>query len=112
MGEAAREVGVASHVLRHWEDEGVLVPQRDARGHRRYSAADLAVARGVRRAQHAGLSLAQVRSFLAADEEARADLLRRHRDDLADRMRQLAAASDAVGRQLDTPADPACPYGL
>ncbi|BBY05387.1 MerR family transcriptional regulator [Mycobacterium noviomagense] len=36
IGRAAAELGIEPHVLRHWEDVGVLVPQRTSTGHRRY----------------------------------------------------------------------------
>lgn len=102
---------MAAHVLRHWEDEGVLVPARDARGHRRYSEDDLMIARGVRRAQAAGLSLAQVRSFLDADEAGRQSLLLGHADELAAQMAALSASRGAVESALASP-NPGCPYGI
>lgn len=33
---AADQLGVATHVLRHWEDVGVIVPERLSSGHRVY----------------------------------------------------------------------------
>lgn len=90
----------------------MLVPARDALGHRRYSEQDLALAMGGRRAQAAGLSLAQVREFLAAGEPERAALLRDHRDGLAARMRELTEARDQVTGLLGSPPDPSCPYGV
>ncbi|OYO25280.1 MerR family transcriptional regulator [Enemella dayhoffiae] len=95
VGQAARELGVAAHVLRHWEDEGVLVPARDGLGHRRYRDTDLALAAEVQRAQRAGLSLAQIRQFLAADPSQRAALFAAHREMLlleSARLGQAAAA--------------------
>ncbi|RRQ25640.1 MerR family transcriptional regulator [Rhodococcus sp. Eu-32] len=31
--EAAKRVGIAIHVLRHWDPQGVVVPARSASGH-------------------------------------------------------------------------------
>lgn len=111
IGAAAQRIGVAAHVLRHWEDEGVLAPGRDAQGHRRYTDEDLRVARGVRAGQAAGLSLAQIREFLTSSTQNRAALLDAHRGSLArqlDRLRASAATIDAV---LGAEVDPDCPFG-
>lgn len=102
---------MAPHVLRHWEDEGVLVPARDAQRHRRYSEDDLTIARGVRRAQAAGLSLAQVRTFLDSDEAGRQSLLLSHADELAARMAALSASRGAGETALASP-NPGRPYGV
>lgn len=42
IGEAARILGVSVDTLRRWEKDGVLIPARTLKGHRRYSRADLA----------------------------------------------------------------------
>ncbi|MEW2482558.1 MerR family transcriptional regulator [Mycobacterium sp. NPDC049093] len=87
VGAAAAAVGVESHVLRHWEDVGVLVPLRSASGHRRYDDELLARARLVRLCQHAGLALAEIRELRAADRDDRIDMitatLQRIRTDIA-----------------------------
>lgn len=75
VGAAAAAVGVESHVLRHWEDVGVLVPLRSASGHRRYDDELLARARLVRLLQQAGLALAEIRALRAADRDGRIDLI-------------------------------------
>lgn len=87
VGAAAAAVGVESHVLRHWEDVGVLVPLRSASGHRRYDDELLARARLVRLCQQAGLALAEIRELRAADRGVRIDMitatLQRIRTDIA-----------------------------
>lgn len=75
VGAAAAAVGVESHVLRHWEDVGVLVPLRSASGHRRYDEELLTRARLVRLCQHAGLALAEIRELRAADRDARIGMI-------------------------------------
>ncbi|WP_036476200.1 MerR family transcriptional regulator [Mycobacterium sp. URHD0025] len=75
VGVAAAAVGVESHVLRHWEDVGVLVPSRSASGHRRYDDELIARARLVRLCQHAGLTLAEIRDLRAADRDDRIDMI-------------------------------------
>ncbi|WP_415504468.1 helix-turn-helix domain-containing protein [Actinomyces slackii] len=89
IGAAAAELGVSVHVLRHWEDVGVLVPARDALGRRRYGDADL---RG--------------------DERDREALLREHGRSLESAQRELAQALATVTAALSDPGDRACPYSL
>lgn len=71
IGEAARAVGVDVHVLRHWNDVGVVVPERTASGHRVYTEEHLARLRIVRACQSAGMSLPEVRLILHRDEAGR-----------------------------------------
>ena len=54
IGEAATQLDVATHVLRHWEDEGVVVPRRSVSGHREYDEEHLVRCRIVRSCQAAG----------------------------------------------------------
>jgi DNA-binding transcriptional MerR regulator len=75
VGTAAEAVGVEAHVLRHWEDVGVLVPRRTASGHRRYDDELLTRARLVRLCQHAGLSLSDIRQLGVGDRERRIALI-------------------------------------
>jgi len=71
VGAAAAALGLEAHVLRHWEDVGVLVPLRTASGHRRYDDELLTRARLVRLCQRAGLSLADIRQLNVADRDRR-----------------------------------------
>lgn len=41
IGEAARLLGVSTSTLRRWDENGTLVPERTAAGHRRYDLAKL-----------------------------------------------------------------------
>ena len=41
IGEAAARFGLDTHVLRYWEDEGLLRPVRDGAGRRRYGDDDV-----------------------------------------------------------------------
>ena len=75
IGEAAATVGVAAHVLRHWEDEGVVVPNRTTAGHRFYSAEHLARCRIVLSCQGVGMSLAEIRAVLHRGDSGRAEVI-------------------------------------
>jgi MerR family copper efflux transcriptional regulator len=75
VGDAAAAVGVGAHVLRHWEDVGVLIPRRTATGHRRYNDELLTQGRLVRLCQRAGLSLAEIRALGLAERNTRIRLI-------------------------------------
>ncbi|WP_093357411.1 MerR family transcriptional regulator [Pseudonocardia ammonioxydans] len=92
IGEAARRLGVAVHVLRHWDAEGVVVPDRTPAGHREYTEEHLHRMRVLRACQEVGLSLAEVRLVLHRDEASRASVIEHH---LA-RIRRQRAHLDAT----------------
>jgi DNA-binding transcriptional MerR regulator len=56
IGELARRTGVSPRMLRYYEHQGLLQPQRRPSGYREYSDADVAVVRRVRQLLKAGLS--------------------------------------------------------
>ena len=75
IGDAAALLGTAAHVLRHWEDERVVVPDRTASGHRDYSAEHLSRCRVVLSCQSVGMSLAEIRAILHRGEAGRTEVI-------------------------------------
>lgn len=75
IGEAARRVGVEMHVLRHWDDERVVVPDRAASGHREYTEEHLRRLRVVQACRDVGMSLAEIRLVLHRGEAERARVI-------------------------------------
>ncbi|WP_083936236.1 helix-turn-helix domain-containing protein [Nocardiopsis ganjiahuensis] len=101
IGELARSFGLATHVLRHWESVGVLVPARRSGGQRRYTDDQRCRVALVLRAQRAGMSLARIREALdAPDQQALRDLLSAHLDELARRMEQLREAMEMLEHSM------------
>lgn len=97
IGEAAARLGIATHVLRHWEDERVVVPPRTSSGHRDYAEEHLYRLRIVQSCQRVGLSLPEIRQILHRDEPGRVAVIdRRVRE-----IRQLRADLDAAERFLE-----------
>lgn len=72
IGDAAAALGIAAHVLRHWEDVGLLVPARSDSGHRTYDRRLLDQARMIRVLQRAGFALDQIRDLAVGSRDARA----------------------------------------
>jgi DNA-binding transcriptional MerR regulator len=63
VGELAEELGVTTRTLRHYEDEGLVTPER-AGGNRVYSARDRARLRLILRGRRFGMTLAECREIV------------------------------------------------
>ena len=97
IGEVAERFGLPTHVLRHWESEGLLSPAR-AGDRRRYSDADLYRVASIVVAKAAGLGLADIRAAINASSAAeRHTVLARHRATLEERITRTQAALAMLG---------------
>ncbi|WP_306364919.1 MerR family transcriptional regulator [Nocardia sp. CC227C] len=103
IGDLAARFGLATHVLRHWEDLGLLAPERDSAGRRRYREVDAETVTMILLGKEIGLSLADIRALFteAPDRESRRALLRAHRDRLAERLARTRAALDSLDHALE-----------
>ena len=66
IGDLAARTGLAVSAIRFYETHGILAPERNAGGHRRYSRADLRRLSFTMAAQRLGFSLATIAGHLAA----------------------------------------------
>ncbi len=89
VGDVAARFRLATHVLRHWEDVGLLRPARDAAGRRRYGVDDLFRVAVIMRSKDSGMSLDQIAVLLDADAADRHRVLQAHVDDLDRRMAEM-----------------------
>jgi DNA-binding transcriptional MerR regulator len=89
IGELAARFDLATHVLRHWEDVGLLTPPRDGADRRRYGHDELVRVAVVLRSKAAGMSLEQIAVLLDADAPDRHAVLEAHLADLDRRMREM-----------------------
>jgi MerR family copper efflux transcriptional regulator len=101
IGPAAERIDVAAHVLRHWEDVGVLVPLRTATGHRRYDEERVARGRLIRLCQRAGLSLADIRALYRSGNGERAALIEGNRTRIVAAISQLQQAERFLAHTLE-----------
>jgi DNA-binding transcriptional MerR regulator len=92
IGEAAARFGLDTHVLRYWEDEGLLRPDRDGAGRRRYGDDDVVRIAVILRNKAAGLSLEQIRVLLDDDAPDRHRVLEEHIAELDRRAADIAQA--------------------
>ncbi|MDR3079329.1 MAG: MerR family transcriptional regulator [Streptomyces sp.] len=102
IGDVAERVGLAAHVLRHWEATGLLTPARDPAGRRRYGAPDLVRVAVILRAKEAGLPLDAIRSLITATDPAeRRDTLREEAEALRARIAAAQASLELIECALD-----------
>jgi MerR family copper efflux transcriptional regulator len=106
IGKLAARFGLATHVLRHWEDVGLIEPAERVNGRRRYRPWHAARVATILIAKEAGLTLDQIRAiFDAPDGPARKQLLRRHRDELDRRLAAIEASRQIVQHGIDCRAE-------
>ena len=90
IGDTAASFGLDTHVLRHWEDKGLLQPERDGADRRRYGDDDLVRIAVVLRSKAAGMTLDQIAVLLDDDHgPKRHAVLQEHIADLDRRMREM-----------------------
>ncbi|MFN3950083.1 MerR family transcriptional regulator [Microbacterium sp.] len=92
IGDTAARFGLETHVLRHWEDEGLLRPFRDAAGRRRFHDDDSVRIAVILRNKAAGLSLEQIRVLLDEGAPDRHRVLEAHVAELDRRAADIAQA--------------------
>src|SRR3954452_17870076 len=100
IGEVASRVGLETHVLRHWEDVGLLAPARDAAGRRRYGRDDVVRVATVIRSKAAGMSLDQIQVLLDGEAAGRHQVLEAHIADLDRRMEEMRRSREMTEHAL------------
>ncbi len=100
VGELADRFDLPTNVLRHWEATGLLSPQRDASGYRRYDADDLVRVAVILRNKAAGMSLEQIRVLLDGEAHGRHEVLEAHLRDLDERARALERSREMTEHAL------------
>ncbi|MDN5683537.1 MerR family transcriptional regulator [Corynebacterium glyciniphilum] len=119
ISEVAEQTGIPPRLLRYYEEQGLLVPDRNSSGYRNYTVTDVEVARRVRQLLDAGLSTATIRTVLPClteragrlapiCEETVADL-RREQARIEESIDTLSASRDAIASVIS--ADATVPAG-
>ena len=90
IGDTAARFGLATHVLRHWEDLGLLRPERNSADRRLYGDDDLVRIAVILRSKAAGMTLEQIALLLDDDHgPKRHAVLQEHLADLDRRMEEM-----------------------
>lgn len=101
IGDTAARFSLPTHVLRHWEDVGLLDPERDGGGRRRYTDEDVVRVAVIVRSKAAGMTLDQIRVLLDEEAPERHAILESHLDDLDRRMRELERAREMTAHAFE-----------
>lgn len=120
ISQTAKEAGVPARLLRYYEEQGLLQPERTSSGYRDYSTRDVAVVRQVRQLLDARLSTATIRTVLPCLTERAGRLAPICQDTIDDLQREqariegsieaLTRSRDAIRTVIDAAAASAQPY--
>jgi DNA-binding transcriptional MerR regulator len=113
IGELARRTEVPARLLRYYEDQGLLTPDRQVNGYRDYAPDDVPRVLQIRGLIDAGVPTAIIREILPCLEDPATirikdpspevvDALERRRDQMDARIQCLARNRDAIIRYLAT----------
>ncbi|KJL47476.1 Mercuric resistance operon regulatory protein [Microbacterium hydrocarbonoxydans] len=89
VGDVAARVDLPTNVLRHWESVGLLRPERDAAGRRRYGEDEVVRIAVIQRSKAAGMTLEQIGVMLDNGARERHQVLQQHLDDIDRRMEEM-----------------------
>jgi MerR family redox-sensitive transcriptional activator SoxR len=100
IGAVADRTGLPVETIRFYETSGLLAPQRDRSGHRRYAEADISELEVIQALRQAGMSLKDIRDHLhpADDQPPRRSLAEALVQILDERAADLARARTLVTR--------------
>jgi len=108
VGEAAARIGLTTHTLRWYEQEGLVEPvERDSAGHRRYSPADIGWLQLLIKLRATGMPVRDMRRYaeLARLGDAtlgeRIRIFEEHRDRVLARIEDLHADLEVVNMKID-----------
>jgi DNA-binding transcriptional MerR regulator len=116
IGELAERTGTPRRLLRYYEEQGLITPQRSANGYREYGEAFVDRIAQIRGLLDAGLPTRIIRQVLPCLNTPRAlyfpdatpemiATLERERDRMTDRIRCLTQNRDAISAYLDAVRD-------
>jgi DNA-binding transcriptional MerR regulator len=101
VGELADRFDLETHVLRHWEDKGLLLPDRDSAGRRVYGKDDAYRVATIIASKASGMSLEQIRTLVDASTDGRRDALRSHLAELDRRQADLERSRHLTQHALE-----------
>ncbi|TAL91114.1 MAG: heavy metal-responsive transcriptional regulator [Candidimonas sp.] len=118
IGKLAKRAGVSTDAIRHYEDQGVLLPaEKTEAGYRLYDGAAVRRLDFIKHAQHCGLTLSEIRQLLelkADDRSCCSDvrgLAIRKKLQLEQKIKTMTAMSQALGELIEVCTDEDRPLG-
>ncbi|WP_040795916.1 MerR family transcriptional regulator [Nocardia higoensis] len=112
IGELAQRTGTSRRLLRYYEEQGIIVPDRASNGYRDYDPRYVDRVRQIRGLLDAGLPIRIIKQILPCLDKPRSihfpdatpemlALLRTERDKLSERIAVLIRNRDAMSEYLD-----------
>lgn len=111
IGEVADKTGVGTRMLRYYEDQGLLEPQRSGNGYRRYTEADVERVKTIQELSSAGvptrfIKIVLDREYNAIDwtdrcDEILAGIVQEQITDLDSKIRCLTRSRNSLHRLLE-----------
>nr|MBQ8245144.1 MerR family transcriptional regulator [Oscillospiraceae bacterium] len=105
--EVSSRTGLSAHTLRYYEKEGILTNiHRTAGGIRYYTDADMETLLLVRCLKETGMPLSEIAVFIRLtcqgdlSLQIRCDILRRHRENILEQIRQTQQHLERITRKL------------
>jgi DNA-binding transcriptional MerR regulator len=106
VAEAARLVGLSTHTLRYYEQEGLVRPARNASGYREYSAFDLRRLVFLTRMRLSGMTMTDLKRYILLVEQGPSTIPERRRimldqqDRITRQIRELGLALETTGYKI------------
>ncbi|MEV6622334.1 MerR family transcriptional regulator [Amycolatopsis sp. NPDC051106] len=115
IGELAEKTGVSVRALRYYEEQGMLVPERSAGGHRHYSERGVEVVWLIQQFYAAGLSSKTILTILPCVESREATpealaVLVAERDRIDRRLAELAGTRKQLDDVIAIASSGACSH--
>jgi DNA-binding transcriptional MerR regulator len=101
VAEAARLVGLSTHTLRYYEQEGLVRPARNASGYREYSAFDLRRLVFLTRMRLSGMTMADLKRYILLAEQGPSTIPQRRRI-MLDQHERITRQIRELGLALET----------
>ncbi|TIC88959.1 MerR family transcriptional regulator [Nocardioides sp. GY 10113] len=101
IGELAARFDLPTNVLRHWEGQGLLSPDRDPAGRRYYVEDDAYRVAVILSSKAAGMSLDQIAGLVDGSSEGRHRLLTEHLADLDRRQEEIERSRHLTRHALE-----------
>lgn len=111
IGELSERTGVPTTALRYYDELGLVRPEARAAGRRRYAASAVRDVGLILFFREIGFSLAEIRRFLADEEQGRQEMIDQKLAELAEQQHRIEVARAALEHGRHCPAsDPMkCP---
>lgn len=101
VAEAARLVGLSTHTLRYYEQEGLVRPARNASGYREYSAFDLRRLVFLTRMRLSGMTMTDLKRYILLVEQGPSTIPERRRI-MLDQQDRITRQIRELGLALET----------